>query len=170
MKTRPLHPVRPLSPVRPLKLDDCQAVADLESQLFDGHFTARSLRDMLKKSAFYGAVLPAAGQAVGHAAVIHAYCLSTITADCVDIIAIGTHSDWRRRGFGRIMLGHLISVTEQQHVEKILLEVAADNMPARRLYDSCGFVEIGCRKKYYKRGETRCDAIIMAWLRGSAFS
>ena len=171
---RPLNPARPLNLVRRLNLDDCQAVADLETQLFAGRFTAQSLRDMLNKPAFYGAVLPAVGQEVGQAAgsaaAIHAYYLSTITADCADIIAIGTHRDWQRRGFGRIMLEHLIGVTEQQHVEKILLEVAADNMPARQLYDSCGFVEIGCRKNYYKRGETRCDAVIMARLRGSAFS
>ena len=174
MTTRPLNPARPLNLVRRLNLDDCQAVADLETQLFDGRFTAQSLRDMLNKPAFYGAVLPAVGLEVGlevgPAAAIHAYYLSMITADCADIIAIGTHRDWQRRGFGRIMLEHLIGVTEQQHVEKILLEVAADNMPARQLYDSCGFVEIGCRKNYYKRGETRCDAAIMARLRGSAFS
>ena len=157
---------RPLSPARPLNLNDCKVVADLEAQLFDGRFTARSLRVMLKKPAFYGAVLPAAGQA----AAIHAYYLSTITADCADIIAIGTHRDWQHRGFGRIMLEHLIGVTEQKHVGKILLEVAADNMPARQLYDSCGFVETGCRKNYYKRGETRCDAVIMTRLNGSAFS
>ena len=166
MTMRPLNPARPLNLVRRLNLDDCQAVADLETQLFAGRFTAQSLRDMLNKPAFYGAVLPAVGQA----AAIHAYYLSTISADCADIIAIGTHRDWQRRGFGRIMLEHLIGVTERQHVEKILLEVAADNMPARQLYDSCGFVEIGCRKNYYKRGETRCDAVIMARLRGSAFS
>ena len=170
MTTRPLNPARPLNLVRPLNLEDCQAVADLETQLFAGRFTAQSLRDMLNKPVFYGAVLPAVGQAVGQAAAIHAYYLSTISADCADIIAIGTHRDWQRRGFGRIMLEHLIGVTERQHVEKILLEVAADNMPARQLYDSCGFVEIGCRKNYYKRGETRCDAVIMARLRGSAFS
>jgi ribosomal-protein-alanine N-acetyltransferase len=170
MITRPLHPARPLNLVRRLNLDDCQAVADLETQLFAGRFTPQSLRDMLNKPAFYGAVLPAVGLAAGSAAAIHAYYLSMITADCADIIAIGTHSDWQRRGFGRIMLEHLIGVTEQQHVEKILLEVAADNIPARQLYDSCGFVEIGCRKNYYKRGETRCDAVIMARLRGSAFS
>ena len=157
---------RPLNPVRSLYLDDCQAVADLEIQLFDGRFTDKSLRDMLNKPAFYGAVLPATGRA----AAIHAYYLSTITADCADIIAIGTHKDWQHRGFGRMMLEHLIGVTEQQHVGKILLEVAADNMPAKQLYDSCGFVETGCRKNYYKRGETRCDAVIMARLRGSAFS
>lgn len=156
----------PLNPVRPLNLHDCQAVADMETQLFAGRFSAQSLCDMLSKPAFYGAVL----SAVGQAAVIRAYCLSTITADCADIIAIGTHSDWQRRGLSRIMLEHLIGVTEQQHVEKIVLEVAVDNLPARQLYDSCGFVETGCRKNYYKRGETRYDAVTMARLSGSAFS
>jgi ribosomal-protein-alanine N-acetyltransferase len=170
MTTRPLNLARPLNLVRRLNLGDCQAVADLETQLFAGRFTPQSLRDMLNKPAFYGAVLPAVGLEAGSAAAIHAYYLSMITADCADIVAIGTHSDWQRRGFGRAMLEHLIDVTEQQHVEKILLEVAADNIPARQLYDSCGFVEIGCRKNYYKRGETRCDAVIMARLRGSAFS
>ena len=71
MTTRPLNPARPLNLVRPLNLDDCQAVADLETQLFAGRFTAQSLRDMLNKPAFYGAVLPAVGQAVGQAAAIH---------------------------------------------------------------------------------------------------
>ena len=170
MTTRPLNPARPLNLVRRLNLDDCQAVADLETQLFAGRFTPQSLSDMLCKPVFYGAVLPAFGLAAGSAAAIHAYYLSMITADCADIIAIGTHRDWQRRGFGQIMLEHLIGVTEQRHVEKILLEVAADNMLARQLYDSCGFIEIGCRKNYYKRGETRCDAVIMARLRGSAFS
>ena len=65
MTTRSLNPARPLNLVRRLDLDDCQAVADLETQLFAGRFTPQSLRDMLKKPAFYGAVLPAVGQVEG---------------------------------------------------------------------------------------------------------
>ena len=34
---------------RQLALDDCQAVADLERQLFDGRFDAADLRAMLGK-------------------------------------------------------------------------------------------------------------------------
>ena len=116
MTTRSLNPARPLNLVRRLNVDDCQAVADLETQLFAGRFKPQSLRYMLNKPAFYGAVLPAVGQAVGQAAglaagqaagsaaAIHAYYLSMITADCADLIAIGLDRDWQRRGFGRIML------------------------------------------------------------------
>ena len=41
---------------RQLTLDDCQAVANLETQLFDGRFDAAGLCALLGKPAFYGAV------------------------------------------------------------------------------------------------------------------
>ncbi|GIR33083.1 MAG: alanine acetyltransferase [Alphaproteobacteria bacterium] len=150
---------------RQLTLEDCQAVADLETQLFDGRFDAADLRALLGKPAFYGAVLPAADKPT----TIHAYCLAYITSMQADIIAIGTDKTKQGRGFGRIILQHLIDVTEQQNVAEITLEVAADNMPARRLYDSCGFHVSGVRKNYYYRGENRCDAVIMVRQCDSAF-
>ena len=60
---------------RQLTLEDCQAVADLETQLFDGRFDAAGLRALLGKPAFYGAVLPAPDMPT----TIHAYCLAYIT-------------------------------------------------------------------------------------------
>ena len=144
---------------------DCQAVADLETQLFDGRFDAAGLHALLGKPAFYGAVLPAHDMPT----IIHAYCLAHITSKQADIIAIGTEKAKQGRGFGQIILHHLINVTEQYDVDEITLEVAADNIPARRLYDSCGFHVSGIREDYYYRGENRCDALIMVRQRDSAF-
>ena len=151
--------------IRQLTLEDCQAVADLEIQLFDGRFDAAGLRALLGKPAFYGVVLPAPDMPT----TIHAYCLAYITSMQADIIAIGTEKTKQGRGFGQIILHHLIAVTEQHNVAKITLEVAADNIPARRLYDSCGFHVSAIRKDYYYRGENRCDAVIMVRQRDSAF-
>ena len=150
---------------RQLTLDDCQAVADLERQLFDGRFDAADLRALLGKPAFYGAVVPAADRPT----IIYAYCLAYITSMQADIIAIGTEKTQQRRGFGRIILNHLIGVAAQHNVAEITLEVAADNIPARRLYDSCGFHVSGIRKDYYYRSKYRCDAVIMVRQRDSAF-
>ena len=150
---------------RQITPEDCQAVADLETQLFDGRFDAASLRALLGKPAFYGAVLPATEMPK----TIHAYCLAFITSMQADIIAIGTEKTMQGRGFGQIILQHLIDVTVQHDVAEITLEVAADNIPARRLYDSCGFHVSGIRKDYYYRGENRCDAVIMVRQRDSAF-
>ena len=150
--------------VRQLTIDDCQAVADLETQLFNGRFDAAGLRELLNKPAFYGAVMPARnspntifllfGLHYAHAARYY---------------AIGTERANQGRGFGKTILQHFLVVTEQQNVAKIELEVAVDNMSARRLYESCGFHVSGFRKDYYYRGESRCDAIIMARQRDSAF-
>jgi ribosomal-protein-alanine N-acetyltransferase len=86
-----------------------------------------------------------------------------------DIIAIGTEKTKQGSGFGQIILHHLIDVTKQHNVAEITLEVAADNIPARRLYDSCGFRVSGIRKDYYPRGENGCDAVIMVRQRDAAF-
>ena len=116
---------------RQLTLEDCQAIADLETQLFDGRFNKADLRAMLGKPAFYGAVVQAADKST----IIIAYCLAHIKSMQADIIAIGTEKTKQGRGFGQIILNHLIDVTEQHNVAEITLEVAADNIPARRLYD-----------------------------------
>jgi ribosomal-protein-alanine N-acetyltransferase len=150
---------------RQLTLEDCQAVSDLEKQLFDGRFDLAALSALLVKPIFYGVVLPAPDMPK----TIYAYCLAYITSTQADIIALGTDKTKQGRGFGRIILQHLIDVAEQQNVPEITLEVAADNIPARRLYDSCGFHVLGIRKDYYYRVEDRCDAVIMVRQCGSAF-
>jgi len=150
---------------RQLTLNDCQAVADLERQLFDGRFDAADLRAMLFKPAFYGAVVPA----VDRPTIIYAYCLAYITSMQADIIAIGTEKTQQSRGFGRVVLQHVIAFVEQQDVAEITLEVEANNMPARHLYETCGFSVSGVRKNYYHHGENRCDAVIMVRRCDSAF-
>ena len=150
---------------RQLIVNDCQAVADLETQLFYGRFDAADLCALLGKPAFYGAVLPDPEMPT----TIYAYCLAHITSVQADIIAIGTEKTKQGRGLGQTILQHLIDVTAQRSVAEITLEVAADNRPARRLYDSCGFYVSGIRKNYYYRGENRCDALIMVRQIGSAF-
>lgn len=150
---------------RQLTLEDCQGVSDLEKQLFDGRFDSTALSALLVKPIFYGVVLPAPDMPK----TIYSYCLAYITSMQADIIALGTDKTKQGQGFGRIILHHLIDVAEQQNVPQITLEVAADNIPARRLYDSCGFHVLGIRKDYYYRVENRCDAVIMVRQCGSAF-
>ena len=150
---------------RQLTLEDCQTVADLEIQLFDGRFDVADLRALLGKPTFYAAVMPAADRPT----IIYAYCLAYITSMQADIIAIGTDKTQQGQGFGRVVLQHVIAVAEQQNVAEITLEVAADNLPARHLYETCGFSASGVRKNYYHRGENRCDAVIMVRRCDSAF-
>ncbi len=66
--------------------------------------------------------------------------------------------DYRRKGYGKLLLEQLIAYGEEQKLSFLTLEVRASNESAIRLYSSVGFREVGRRKKYYDRQE---DAILM---------
>ncbi|MBQ8293846.1 MAG: GNAT family N-acetyltransferase [Alphaproteobacteria bacterium] len=78
-------------------------------------------------------------------------------ADEAEIITIGVHPEARRGGIAVAMLGIMEADLKKQGVKHIFLEVAADNSPARALYEQNGFVKIGVRPKYYDG----IDAVMM---------
>lgn len=77
--------------------------------------------------------------------------------DEAEIITIGVHPDARRSGIAAAMLGIMAADLKKRGVKHIFLEVAADNVAARALYEQDGFVQIGVRPKYYDG----IDAIMM---------
>jgi len=79
------------------------------------------------------------------------------TLDEAEIITIGVHPDARRTGIGIALIGVMEADLKKQGVKHIFLEVAADNAPARALYEQVGFVQVGVRPKYYDG----IDAIMM---------
>lgn len=64
---------------------------------------------------------------------------------------------FRRRGAGRALLQHMEEQMREQQVRFLYLEVRSQNLPARQLYHSQGYREIGLRPGYY--GDD--DAILM---------
>jgi len=62
----------------------------------------------------------------------------------------------RRQGLAKRLLAPILA---RPNGTILHLEVAADNDPARRLYESVGFLEAGKRPNYYKRGEKSVDAV-----------
>ena len=65
----------------------------------------------------------------------------------------------RGRGYGRLLMCALMRAAAERGVERMTLEVRPSNLPARRLYERLGFVEIGIRKGYYQ--DNNEDAILM---------
>ncbi|GGR84334.1 ribosomal-protein-alanine acetyltransferase [Micromonospora fulviviridis] len=72
---------------------------------------------------------------------------------------IAVRRDAQRRGIGRLLLEALLAEAARQGVRSTLLEVAADNAPAQRLYATYGFEPIGVRRGYYQPSNT--DALVM---------
>jgi ribosomal protein S18 acetylase RimI-like enzyme len=57
----------------------------------------------------------------------------------VYVIGFGVLPAYRGRGYGRIMLRHAVRLLAREGRREIFLEVATDNTPAVRLYQSAGF-------------------------------
>ncbi|HEY3007837.1 MAG TPA: ribosomal protein S18-alanine N-acetyltransferase [Micromonosporaceae bacterium] len=72
---------------------------------------------------------------------------------------IAVRRDAQRRGVGRALLDALLDEAARCGAHKVLLEVAADNGPAQRLYASRGFDIVGVRRGYYQPSNT--DALVM---------
>jgi [ribosomal protein S18]-alanine N-acetyltransferase len=68
-----------------------------------------------------------------------------------EILTLGVAPAWRRRGVARLLLQDLIVRARAGGVQRLLLEVAADNTAALALYISFGFVRQGIRRHYYRR-------------------
>ncbi|BAM92350.1 GCN5-related N-acetyltransferase [Bradyrhizobium oligotrophicum S58] len=67
----------------------------------------------------------------------------------------------RQLGLGRLLLNTLLDAAREQ-VELIQLIVVSDNLPARRLYESVGFLEFGLELKGLKYGDRYYDQVHMA--------
>ncbi len=77
--------------------------------------------------------------------------------DEAEIITIGVHPDARNTGIASAMLGIIEGELKKSGIKSIFLEVAENNTPARHLYESNGYKQIGIRTKYYDG----IDAIMM---------
>ena len=81
-----------------------------------------------------------------------------IVLDEAEIITIGVNPEKRRQGIASAMIGIIEKTIKNQGVNKIFLEVAANNIAGQKLYENCGFNRVGLRPKYYDG----IDAILMS--------
>ncbi|SCG56363.1 ribosomal protein S18-alanine N-acetyltransferase [Micromonospora inositola] len=85
--------------------------------------------------------------------------LTVVPPDEAWVQNIAVRRDAQRRGIGRLLLEALLAEADRRGARSTLLEVAADNGPAQRLYATYGFEPIGVRRGYYQPSNT--DALVM---------
>ncbi len=91
------------------------------------------------------------------------FLLALVVAGEAEIVTLCVAPDARRRGVARDLLADLESLARAAQSSRLVLEVAADNRPALRFYESCGFTPIGRRTGYYRRGDAApADAVMLA--------
>lgn len=78
------------------------------------------------------------------------------------MIGMGIEASHRRQGFGKQLMETLIRwAREETELEWLDLSVFAKNEPARRLYRSCGFVEVGYLSDLFRVDGQKLDDVRM---------
>ena len=77
-----------------------------------------------------------------------------------NITNVAVHPDYRRKGYGKILVEKMKDYAKTEDFYFLTLEVNENNINAYNLYKKCGFYEIGRRRKYY---HNTYDAILMQY-------
>ncbi len=131
-----------------------EQVVAIEQDLFGAeHWTPSMFWNELANDHYYVAAVDDAGELIGYAG------MAINPPDEAWVNNIAVRRDRQRHGVGRSLLDELLGHASRHRIPQTLLEVAADNAPAQRLYDEYGFEAIGVRRGYYQA--TNTDAVVM---------
>tara|TARA_B100000401_G_C52680315_1_gene659351 strand:- start:129 stop:560 length:432 start_codon:yes stop_codon:yes gene_type:complete len=79
-------------------------------------------------------------------------CSFSIVLDEAQINYFSVSTKFRRKGYGTLLMKHLIKKCELFNLKKLLLEVSEENKIAIEFYDKFDFLTVGFRKKFYIDG------------------
>ncbi|MEW2440729.1 ribosomal protein S18-alanine N-acetyltransferase [Micromonospora marina] len=129
-------------------------VLPVEADLFGAEqWSAAMFWNELANGHFYLVATDDDGAVLGYAG------LAVYPPDEAWVQNVAVRRDAQRRGIGRLLLEALLAEAARRGARSTLLEVAADNAPAQRLYAGYGFEPIGVRRGYYQPSNT--DALVM---------
>ncbi|MGB1110549.1 MAG: ribosomal protein S18-alanine N-acetyltransferase [Gammaproteobacteria bacterium] len=140
--------------IRPMTADDVDAVMSIEVNAYPFPWTEGIVRDCLRVGYSCWVMESLAG--------IHGYAFLSIVAEDCHVLNVCINPEFQGLGLGRELMRYLLEVAGQHGAERCFLEVRPSNGPARHLYRTLGFREIGHRKGYYPDDEGREDAIVLA--------
>ena len=130
--------------IRAAAAGDLPAVAALEAETFPLGADAAALERMLADP---GVVILCAAED----GVLLGYAYYRFVLDEGYVGDLAVRAACRGRGIGRALTEALCADAAGRGLAFLTLEVRESNVPARRLYERCGFGTVGTRKNYYER-------------------
>ena len=127
-------------------------VAQLEGICFQDPWSERSIASELENPLSLWLVAMEKDRLLG-------YVGSQTVLDETDMMNVAVDPAARRQGVARALIQELTAQLKQRGSRKLSLEVRASNLGAICLYESLGFVRLGCRPGYYRN--PREDAWIL---------
>lgn len=143
--------------VRQMKLDDIQAIREIEERSFPLPYSAdiweREKRNSLSRT------LVVVNEKGESAPVLFGYLNFWLILDEAEIHRIAVKEEYRRSGVAGILLQEMFKVLRDMGILSVHLEVRESNHGAIKLYEKLGFMIKGQRRGYYQ--ETGEDALIL---------
>jgi ribosomal-protein-alanine N-acetyltransferase len=146
-----------MSALREVTWRDIPRLVELETELFaDAAWSAESWWAELAGRPRRSYVVLEGGDGIeGYAGV-------DLGGDVADVMTLAVVPGWRGRGLGDLLVGELVRRAGKSGAGSVMLEVRADNGPARRLYERHGFEEVSVRRRYYRQPDgPDVDALVM---------
>ena len=140
--------------IRKMTESDITEIAELEKDCFSEPWSENSLRDELTNGTARFYVLRDGEKLLG-------YIGANNICNEVYITNVAVNGNCRGKGYGKILVNHLIKQSETERAFFITLEVRKSNENAIKLYEKCGFKLIGERKNFYSKPTE--DALIYTY-------
>ena len=138
--------------IKQMTLKDLEEIKDILQTEFDDLWNYNVLKGEIENPNSKYIIAIINNQIVGFAGIWKA-------VDDIHVTNIVTKKDFRNQGIANKMLQELIMLAKQEEgINELTLEVNANNIIAKKLYEKFDFKVVGLRKKYYNNLE---DAIIM---------
>lgn len=139
--------------LHPVGLEACFTLADLHDRAFPRPWSAEEFEALLKG--------PGAFAVLGEGDEPKGFILCRAVAGEAEILTVAVDPAARRRGWGAALVEMAAGVAREAGAFEMFLEVAADNLPAIKLYEATGFERVGLRKGYYPHPDGAKDAVVM---------
>ena len=134
--------------------EEADELARLHASAFEAPWPAKDIARLMTMMGGFAVVAEGEGP--------QGFILARAIAEEGEILTLAVDPAARRRGVGRSRVEAAAAEAGRRGARTLFLEVAADNEPARGLYEAAGFERAGLRKAYYARpGSRRADALVL---------
>ena len=121
---------------------DLPVVMEIDRQSLPRPWSEATWREELDSPLGLFMVLAEGGAISGHIGVKR-------VADEIHVMTLAVRPNRRRQGFARVLLKAVLAHPTSVGARRVYLEVRPNNLEARALYSSLGFVQTGVRPGYY---------------------
>lgn len=138
---------------RRMTIEDVERVYEIEVESFKTPWTKEAFQNeiIINTLAEY-IVLLYDDQIIGYGGM-------WLIVDEIHITNIALATEFRGKGYSKVLIDALIQFGQEKQFEHMTLEVRESNQVAISLYEQFGFVSVGKRPKYYI--DTGEDALVM---------